>query len=52
MSDRYVQVKVTTYVDVPLDELIDEGIRQWISDNIDIENDCDTQIEIVGVCKA
>ena len=52
MSDKYVQVKVTTYVDVPLDELVDESIREWISDNIDIENDCDTQIDIVGVCNA
>ena len=51
MSDNYVQIKVTSYIDVPISELKDESIRQWISENIDIENDCDNEIEIVGVCK-
>ena len=50
MSDKYVQVKVTSYIDVPIVELVEESIREWISENIDIENDCDVQIEVIGVC--
>tara|TARA_Y100000004_G_scaffold181728_1_gene227751 strand:- start:51 stop:209 length:159 start_codon:yes stop_codon:yes gene_type:complete len=52
MSDKYIQVKVTTHVDVPIEDLVDESIREWISDNIDLENDCDTHIEVLGVCNS
>tara|TARA_R110002012_G_scaffold294693_1_gene490948 strand:+ start:9589 stop:9747 length:159 start_codon:yes stop_codon:yes gene_type:complete len=49
MSDKYIQIKVTSYIDVPIGELVDESIREWVSENIDIENDCDNEIEVLGV---
>ena len=50
MSDKYIQVKVTTFIDVPVKELVEESIREWISENIEIENDCDCILEVLGVC--
>tara|TARA_R100000657_G_C4658160_1_gene102006 strand:+ start:500 stop:649 length:150 start_codon:yes stop_codon:yes gene_type:complete len=42
---KHVQVRVTLCVDVPLRELLDYSIRDYIVDNYTLEDDIEIDIE-------
>tara|TARA_B100000902_G_C27101825_1_gene809175 strand:- start:748 stop:897 length:150 start_codon:yes stop_codon:yes gene_type:complete len=44
---KYIQIKATIYAEIPVEDLIHESMVEWVSNNIDIDDDA--EIEIQGV---